>query len=107
MVVADQNFAQIHGAALGRNRPQDVRQILIAKSRRFLQIAKFHFNFGIALLALYFGLAVRRRHKVRAREIQLRSSAAVLIVDRLHAAANDGHTGNVGVGLMGSTVSVV
>ena len=58
MVVAHQYFAQVHGAAFGRNRPQDVGQIFIAERRGLLQIAEFHFDFDVALLAFYFGLAV-------------------------------------------------
>ncbi len=40
MVVADQHFAQVHGPAFGRNRPQHVGQILVAESRRLLQVAE-------------------------------------------------------------------
>ncbi len=67
MVVADQDFAQVHCAALGRNRPQNVSQILIAESRGLLQIAKFHFDFDVALLAFYLGLAVGLRASGRCR----------------------------------------
>ena len=51
MVVADQHFAEVHGAAFGRDCPEDVGQILVAESRGLLQIAKFRFDFDVALLA--------------------------------------------------------
>ena len=36
-------------------------------------------------------LAIGRRHEVGTREIQFGGSAAVLVVDRLHAPASDSH----------------
>ena len=38
MVVAEQHFTQVYGAAFGRNRPQDICQIFIAEGRGPLQL---------------------------------------------------------------------
>src|SRR5207302_7657841 len=84
-------FAQVHSSAFRRDCPQYVGQIFIAERCGLLQIAKLNFNFGVALLAFYFGLTVRRGHQVRAGEIEFGGSAAVLVVDRLHTPANDSH----------------
>jgi hypothetical protein len=55
MVAADQHFAQVHGAAFGRNRPQNVSQILVAEGRRPLQVAEFRFDLDGSALAVYLG----------------------------------------------------
>lgn len=62
--------------------------MLIAESRGLLQIAKFHLDFGVALFALHFGLAVGPGHQLRAREIQLGGSPAMLIVACLYTTAD-------------------
>jgi len=51
MVAPDQDFTEVNGAALRRNRPQDVGQILIAEGRGLLQIAEFDLDFDVALFA--------------------------------------------------------
>ena len=88
MVIAHQNFAQVHRPALGRDRPQDVGQILVAESRGLFQVAEFHFDFDVALLALHFGFTAGLGHQIGAGEIHLGGSAAMLVVDRLNAAAD-------------------
>jgi len=91
VVSADQHFAQIYGAAFGRNRPQYVGQIFVAECRRLLQIAKLRFDRNGSALTVDLGYAIRRRHQSGAREIQFRRSAAVLVVHCLHAAADDNY----------------
>ncbi len=44
MVAAEQDFTQIYGAPFGRNRPQNICQVLIAERRRLLQVAEFRFD---------------------------------------------------------------
>src|SRR6185369_1747194 len=87
-VIAYQYFAKVYRPSLGRDCPQDIGQVLVAESRRLLQIPKLDFDFDVALLALHFGLAVRSRHQIRTCEIQLGGSAAMLVVDSLHATAD-------------------
>jgi len=53
--------------------------------------AKFDLDFNDPTLTFHLGFAVRRRHQVGAREIQLGSSAAMPIVDRLDRAADHVH----------------
>ena len=90
MVIAHQDFSQVHGPALGRNGPQNVGQILVAESRGLFQVGKFHFDFDIALLAFYLGFTTRLGHQIGAGEIYLGGSAAMLVIDRLYVAADHG-----------------
>src|SRR5579883_787421 len=90
MVVAHQYFAQVLCAAFRRNRPQNVGEIFTAESCRPVEIGEFHLDLKVAFLTLYLGLPMRCRHQARAGKIQFRSSAAMLVIDRLHAAADHG-----------------
>ncbi len=90
VVVAHQDFSQIYGPAFGRDGPQDVGQIFVAECGGPFQVAKFHFDFDVALLAFHLGLAVGLRHQVGAGKIHLGGPAAMLVVDGLHIAADHG-----------------
>src|SRR4029077_532043 len=90
-----QDFPQIRRASLGRDSPKDISEILGPKLAGVLKITKFHLNFDVSLLALHFGLAVSRRHQWSATEVDLGSSAAIPVADRLggplgHGDAIDG-----------------
>src|ERR1019366_10725343 len=87
-VAAEQDFTQVYGAAFGRNRPQNIRQILIAERRRLLQVTEFRFDCNGPAFTVDLGDTIRRGHQFGAGEIQLRRTAAVLIIYRLYTAAD-------------------
>ena len=58
IIVANQHFAQVHGAALGRDRPQNISQILAAIGGWTLQISKLRFHLDGSALAPHFDSAI-------------------------------------------------
>src|SRR6202158_6264836 len=88
VVIAHQNFADVDWAAFGRNRPQDIGEVLVAKTRGLVQSRKFDFDCQCPALAFDFGHARRGRHQIGALEIDLSGSTAVFIAHRAGRAAH-------------------
>ena len=88
MVVAHQYFAEVLCTTFRRNRPQNVGEIFTAESCGPLEIGEFHLDLEVAFLTFNLGLPAGGRHEIRSRKVQFRSPAAMLVIDRLHTAAD-------------------
>src|SRR5581483_2020472 len=85
-VIANQNFAKIDRSALRRDSPENVGQILATKAGWLVEVREFSLDRNRSAFALDLGLASGRQHQLRAGEIKLRASAAVLVIHCLDRA---------------------
>src|SRR5579871_4233401 len=100
MIAAQSQLSQILGAAFRRNGPQDVGQVLGAELAGRREMIDVHVYLRRSHFAIDIGAAPRHGHELRAAEVDLGHSAAVVIVNRVDGARDYGYPEN-GLGLDG------
>ena len=97
----EHQLAEVHGATLWTDRPQNVGQVLHAELVCRLKPENLELDLHASGAALHLGFSVRRRHQGGALHIHL-GRRCIAIVDRLHLVRDQSLVARRGDGLGGS-----
>ncbi len=96
-VSVQQDLSQIGSTALRRDGPQHIGEVFRAEAVCRTKVIEFHFDFDVALFALYLGFTIRLRKQLRATEVDFGGAAAMPVVDRRGSSFRDGDTEDGGI----------